>query len=144
MSSPAPFPEPPVPSPDRPASSVDAMIDAADAALRWAAGGESALSARGVRKHYVGGDGSTLTVLDGVDLEIARGDSVSVIGRSGSGKSTLLQVLGGLDEPNAGEVFVGGRALHRLNEEELEVRIGMIGFVFHSPPASRVHALENV
>ena len=59
-----------------------------------------------MRKHYVGGDGQHAQVLDGVELEIARGDSVSVIGRSGSGKSTLLQVLGGLDEPNAGEVFV--------------------------------------
>src|SRR5215213_8630334 len=100
MSSPAPLPEQPVPSPEAPASAVDAAraVDAAPA--RWAApperpAGEPALSARGVRKHYVGGDGSTLTVLDGVDLEIARGDSVSVIGRSGSGKSTLLQVLGG-------------------------------------------------
>src|SRR3954451_10897055 len=125
MSSPAPFPERPAPWAE-PAA-------AAPAPLRWSerAAREVALSARGVRKHYVGGDGRTLTVLDGVDLEIARGDSVTVIGRSGSGKSTLLQVLGGLDEPNEGEVFVGGRALHKLNEEEVgRVRSEMIGFVF--------------
>ncbi len=148
MSSPAPFPEQPVEAPETPA----AAVDAADAApTRWAVtpdrpAGESALSARGVRKLYVGGDGRTLTVLDGVDLEIARGDSVSVIGRSGSGKSTLLQVLGGLDVPNAGEVFVGGRALHRLNEEELgRVRSGMIGFVFQFHHLLREFtALENV
>jgi lipoprotein-releasing system ATP-binding protein len=146
MSSAAPLPEPPLSSPETPA------VDAADAAaLRWAAApgrsvGESALSARGVRKHYVGGDGRTLTVLDGVDLEIARGDSVSVIGRSGSGKSTLLQVLGGLDEPNGGEVYVGGRALRRLNEEELgRVRSTMIGFVFQFHHLLREFtALENV
>jgi len=150
MSSPVPFPEPPVPSPETPAPAVDAVAPAA-APARWAAtpdrpAGESALSARGVRKHYVGGDGRTLTVLDGVDLEIARGDSVSVIGRSGSGKSTLLQVLGGLDVPNAGEVYVGGRALHRLNEEELgRVRSGMIGFVFQFHHLLREFtALENV
>jgi len=144
MSSSVPFPEPPFPSPEAPAPAVDA----AGAAPRWTAtpAGESALSARGVRKHYVGGDGRTLTVLDGVDLEIARGDSVSVIGRSGSGKSTLLQVLGGLDVPNAGEVFVGGKALHRLNEEELgRVRSGMIGFVFQFHHLLREFtALENV
>jgi lipoprotein-releasing system ATP-binding protein len=106
----------------------------------------SALSARGVRKHYVGGDGRVLNVLDGVDLEIARGEAISVIGRSGSGKSTLLHVLGGLDEPNAGEVYVGGRALHRLNEEELgRVRSTMIGFVFQFHHLLREFtALENV
>ncbi|HEX8246223.1 MAG TPA: ATP-binding cassette domain-containing protein, partial [Longimicrobium sp.] len=80
---------------------------------------EIAVSARGVRKEYVGGDGRTLTVLAGVDLDVARGEAVSVIGRSGSGKSTLLHVLGGLDLPNQGEVFVGGRSLRALNEEEL-------------------------
>src|SRR5688572_23093876 len=148
MSSPAPFPEQPVEAPETPASTVDAP---GAAPARWVVtpdrpAGESALSARGVRKHYVGGDGSTLTVLDGVDLEVARGDSVSVIGRSGSGKSTLLQVLGGLDEPNAGEVYVAGRALHRLNEEELgRVRSETIGFVFQFHHLLREFtALENV
>jgi lipoprotein-releasing system ATP-binding protein len=143
MSSAAPLPEPETPAPETPAPEA--------APARWTAtperaAGESALSARGVRKHYVGGDGRTLTVLDGVDLEIARGDSVSVIGRSGSGKSTLLQVLGGLDEPNAGEVYVGGRALRRLNEEELgRVRSTMIGFVFQFHHLLREFtALENV
>jgi lipoprotein-releasing system ATP-binding protein len=140
MSSPVPCPEPSAEAPE---------ADAA-APARWRAAGSAdepaALSARGVRKHYVGGDGRTLTVLDGVDLEIARGDSVSVIGRSGSGKSTLLQVLGGLDEPNAGEVYVGGRALHRLNEEEVgRVRSDMIGFVFQFHHLLREFtALENV
>jgi lipoprotein-releasing system ATP-binding protein len=137
MSSPAPLPfeEAPAPVAERP---------------RWGPGAvaarEVALSARGVRKQYVGGDGSTLTVLDGVDLEIARGDAVSVIGKSGSGKSTLLHVLGGLDEPNAGEVYVGGQALHSLNEEELaRVRSRRIGFVFQFHHLLREFtALENV
>ena len=148
MSSPVPLPDEPV-SPETLAPET-VSVDAAGP-TRWSAadrpaGEPAALSARGVRKQYVGGDGRTLTVLDGVDLEIARGDSVSVIGRSGSGKSTLLQVLGGLDEPNAGEVYVGGRALHRLNEEEVgRVRSEMIGFVFQFHHLLREFtALENV
>ena len=140
MSSPAPFPEHPPAFAEHPAPAAEAP--------RWApsAAREVALSARGVRKQYVGGDGSTLVVLDGVDLEIARGDAVSVIGKSGSGKSTLLHVLGGLDEPNAGEVYVGGQALHALNEDELaRVRSQRIGFVFQFHHLLREFtALENV
>ena len=111
----------------------------------WSAA-DVALSARGVRKQYVGGDGSLLTVLDGVDLQVGRGEAVSVIGRSGSGKSTLLQVLGGLDLPDAGEVLVGGRALASLNEDEgARVRNKSIGFVFQFHHLLREFtALENV
>jgi|GEM_PF-14952 len=111
----------------------------------WAMG-DAALSARGVRKLYVGGDGRTLTVLDEVDLDVGRGEAVSVIGRSGSGKSTLLQVLGGLDLPNAGEVRVGGRKLGSLNEDEAaRVRSTTIGFVFQFHHLLREFtALENV
>jgi lipoprotein-releasing system ATP-binding protein len=137
-------------SPSAPVSTA-AEVETVAVGPRWSndaasPAGPPALSARGVHKRYVGGDGSILTVLDGVDLEIARGESISVIGRSGSGKSTLLQVLGGLDVPNAGEVQVGGRALQRLGEEELgKVRSGMIGFVFQFHHLLReFSALENV
>src|SRR4051794_8932003 len=88
----------------------EAGLDA-EAPTRSLAPEDTALSARGVRKHYVGGDGSLLRVLDGVDFDIARGEAVSVIGRSGSGKSTLLQVLGGLDEADEGQVWIGGTPL---------------------------------
>jgi predicted ABC-type transport system involved in lysophospholipase L1 biosynthesis ATPase subunit len=120
MSSPAPLPERPVPgaSADEIApSDVISAVTGETPAATWSAD-EVALSARGVRKHYRGGDGSLLSVLDGVDLDVARGEAVSVIGRSGSGKSTLLQVLGGLDLPNDGQVLVGGRSLGSLNEDE--------------------------
>ncbi|HEX6745945.1 MAG TPA: ABC transporter ATP-binding protein [Longimicrobium sp.] len=107
---------------------------------------EIAVSARGVHKRYVGGDGRTLTVLAGVDLDVARGEAVSVIGRSGSGKSTLLHVLGGLDLPNEGVVRVGGADLGAMNEEQLaRVRSGSIGFVFQFHHLLREFtALENV
>jgi len=88
----------------------------------------------------------TDTVLHGVSLTLERGELLAVMGRSGSGKSTLLHVLGGLDEPNTGEVYVGGQALHRLNEEELaRVRSQRIGFVFQFHHLLREFtALENV
>jgi lipoprotein-releasing system ATP-binding protein len=107
---------------------------------------EAALSAVGVSKQYVGGDGSPIHVLQGVDLEVGRGESVSVIGQSGSGKSTLLHVLGGLDRPNTGEVRVGGDRLDALTEEALAwVRNRRVGFVFQFHHLLREFtALENV
>jgi lipoprotein-releasing system ATP-binding protein len=107
---------------------------------------EAAVSARGVRRHYVGGDGGLIRVLDGVDLDAAPGETVSVIGKSGSGKSTLLHVLGGLDRPSGGAVYVGGRDLGALPEETLaRVRSTSIGFVFQFHHLLREFtALENV
>ncbi|HEU0054112.1 MAG TPA: ABC transporter ATP-binding protein [Longimicrobium sp.] len=121
-----------VPSPDR----LEAPLAARQAAL----------SARGVGKVYVGGDGQPIRVLDGVELEVAPGESISVIGKSGSGKSTLLHVLGGLDVPNLGEVRLGGRLLSALGEEELaKVRATQVGFVFQFHHLLREFtALENV
>lgn len=108
--------------------------------------GEPAVSARGVGKVYVGGDGTPIRILESVDLDVHRGEAVSVIGKSGSGKSTLLQVLGGLDVPNAGIVRVGGDALGELPEEALAaVRSRRIGFVFQFHHLLReFSALENV
>ncbi|HYR07529.1 MAG TPA: ATP-binding cassette domain-containing protein, partial [Longimicrobium sp.] len=102
--------------------------------------------ARGVRKGYVGGDGSSLQVLDGVNLEVRPGEMVSVIGQSGSGKSTLLHVLGALDHADAGEVHIGGRHIASLKEEALaELRGRNVGFVFQFHHLLReFSALENV
>ncbi len=107
---------------------------------------QPALSARGVHKHYVGGDGGRICVLDGVDLDVNRGESVSVIGQSGTGKSTLLHVLGALDRPEAGEVMVGGQAVGRLPEDALALlRNRSVGFVFQFHHLLREFSvLENV
>lgn len=90
------------------------------------------LGLRGVHKHYdrVPGGGS---VLSGVELDVAAGDYLVIIGRSGSGKSTLLNLMGGLDRPTAGQVLVDGQDLARISERELsELRRVRIGFVFQA------------
>lgn len=113
------------------------MNDAATAA---------ALTTRGLTKQYVGGDGSVLQILDGIDLEVSVGEIVAVIGQSGAGKSTLLQILGGLDRPTAGDVWIGDRRIADLEEATLAaLRNERIGFVFQFHHLLREFtALENV
>lgn len=84
---------------------------------------------RGVSKQF---DGKRrVTALENVDLAIARGEMVSIIGPSGSGKSTLLNLIGGLDRPTEGEITVDGAALARLDDDALtRVRRDKIGFIF--------------
>lgn len=88
----------------------------------------------------------TLTILQGVSLEINRGESVAIVGRSGSGKTTLLGLLAGLDTPSHGEVELEGRVISSLSEDQrAALRARRIGFVFQSfqlLPA--LTALENV
>lgn len=94
----------------------------------------------------VRGPEGPLTVLDRVDLEVAAGETVAVLGPSGSGKSTLLGLLAGLALPTAGTVRLFGRALETLDEDgRAALRAGRVGFVFqsfHLLPA--LTALENV
>jgi lipoprotein-releasing system ATP-binding protein len=103
------------------------------------------LAARGVCRSFHEGS-TTLEVLTGVELEVARGERLAIIGASGSGKTTLLQILGGLDRPNAGVVEVAGRDIHALSERERsQLRNRTIGFVYqfhHLLP--EFTALENV
>jgi putative ABC transport system ATP-binding protein len=85
---------------------------------------------RNLAKHFRQGE-SEVRGLDGVDLDVATGEFLTVMGPSGSGKSTLLQLIGGLDVPSAGEVTVDGRLLSRLTDDEITIlRRRRIGFVF--------------
>ena len=71
--------------------------------------------------------------LQGLDLMIERGEMMAIIGNSGSGKSTLLNMIGGLDRPSAGKLFVDGKDLFKLNEKELvEYKRSTVGFVWQN------------
>ncbi len=104
------------------------------------------LEARGVTKVFTGGDGGEIRVLDGVDLQVARGEMVAVVGASGAGKSTLLQVLGALERPTAGEVVLDGQCVSMVPDEALAgLRNRGVGFVFQFHHLLREFtALENV
>ena len=88
----------------------------------------------------------SLQVLKGIDLEINRGEIVSIVGPSGAGKTTLLQIMGTLDEPDAGTVQIDGTVVSRMKEKELSAfRNKNIGFVFQFHQLlPEFTALENV
>ena len=90
------------------------------------------ISLRGLCREYAEGD-RTHRVLDGVSLDIARGESVAIRGRSGSGKSTLLNLIGGIDAPDAGRVTVAGVDITQLSERDRTLfRRRHIGFVYQA------------
>jgi putative ABC transport system ATP-binding protein len=101
--------------------------------------------ARGLRKEYGSGEGLVRAV-DAVDLEVARGETLSIMGPSGCGKSTLLHLLGGLDRPSAGELWMAGRRVDRLSERALaRLRRYEVGFVFQAYHLmNELTAQENV
>jgi putative ABC transport system ATP-binding protein len=100
---------------------------------------------RGLTRRLPSG-GRQLTIVDRIDLSIAPGEFVAVLGPSGSGKSTLLALMAGLDRPSAGEVILDGRPIQDLSEDDLALlRRRTIGFVFQSfQLLGNLTALENV
>ena len=88
------------------------------------------IKAAGLKKYYVP-DNYEVHALDGVSLSVEEGEFLAIIGTSGSGKTTLLQILGGLDEPTAGGVWIRGNSLKDMTEDERTIfRRRNIGFVF--------------
>lgn len=107
--------------------------------------GAPVLRARGLRKEYGTGEGLVRAV-DGVDLDVASGETVVMMGPSGCGKSTLLHLLGGLDRPSGGEVSLAGRRIDQLSERALaRMRRSDVGFVFQAfHLMEELTAVENV
>lgn len=106
---------------------------------------ESIVKFNKVSKRYPVG-GSTAEILREVDLEVAPGEFVAVVGTSGSGKSTLLNIIGGLDRAYSGEVQVNGRDLSRLSDRQVSnLRNEKVGFIFqHFNLLEHLSCLENV
>ena len=106
----------------------------------------SVLVARDLVKTFRGGDGGVVSVLNGVNLSVARGEMIAVVGASGAGKSTLLHVSGAFDRPDRGEVVIGGQTLSNRSDDELAaIRSRAVGFVFQFHHLLReFSALENV
>jgi len=87
------------------------------------------ISLAGVSKYYNGK--RRVVALESVDLEVARGEMVSIVGPSGSGKSTLLNLIGGLDRPSTGDIRIDGQAMASLSDDDLtRLRRDKIGFIF--------------
>jgi lipoprotein-releasing system ATP-binding protein len=103
------------------------------------------LNAKGIEKRFAQGD-TSIEVLGGVDLSLAAGERVAIVGRSGSGKSSLLHVLAGLDDVNQGQIFVAGEPMAAAsNDARTALRRKYMGFVYqqhHLLP--EFSALENV
>lgn len=90
------------------------------------------IEAKGITKVY-NPNKIPVNALKGVDLEIAKGEFTAIVGPSGSGKTTLLNIIGGLDRPTEGSIFVGGKDISSLSDNELiDFRKNNIGFVFQA------------
>jgi lipoprotein-releasing system ATP-binding protein len=107
---------------------------------------DNILECRQLCKTYTQGVKDRLTILNGVDLTVSVGETVSIIGSSGSGKSTLLHILAGLDQPSSGEIILDGQSMRGLNDNQIcSIRNTKLGFIYqfhHLLP--EFTAIENV
>lgn len=93
---------------------------------------DTILETRNLCKYYGSGD-NTVKAADNINIRIAQGEFVTIVGKSGSGKSTLLHMLGALDRPTSGQVILAGRDIAGFNENELaQIRRRWIGFIFQA------------
>jgi putative ABC transport system ATP-binding protein len=106
---------------------------------------DSVIRTEGVTKVY-GSGGNQVVALGGIDLEVARGEMIAIMGTSGSGKSTLMNILGCLDYPTSGAYFLDGERVDELDKNQLaDIRNQKIGFVFQGfNLLGRTSAVENV
>ena len=104
------------------------------------------LKTKGLVKNYYIGRSIVVPALRGVDLKIYEGEFIAIVGPSGSGKTTLLNMLGLLDRPTAGQIYVDGMEVSSLNDNQLsEIRLRKIGFIFQYYNLMPIlTALENV
>ena len=132
------------PTGDRTARIVDAESD--PSSDLWTDPSQTVLRVSQVSKNVVAPDGNTLDILHTVDMSVAPGEAVAIVGPSGSGKSTLLGILAGLDLPSRGEVRMLGENLAALDEDaRARLRAGQVGFVFQSfQLLPGLSAVENV
>lgn len=95
---------------------------------------------------YYGEGNNVVHALDNVNIEVKEGDFLAVIGKSGSGKSTLLNMLGGLDNPSSGEIYIGNEEISKLSDEALtKIRRNKIGFIFQNYNlVSVLNVYENI
>ena len=105
---------------------------------------EALVKIKDLKKHYKVGD-EKIEALRGINLEIAQGEFISIVGTSGSGKSTLLNIMSGLERPTKGEIIIGKASLNKIKEKKLsDFRRDNIGFIFQSYNLlAPLTALEN-
>jgi ABC-type lipoprotein export system ATPase subunit len=117
-------------------STGEVMIDTGSTAM---------VRARGLRKEY-GKEASLVRAVDHVDLDVAQGETLAIMGPSGCGKSTLLHLLGGLDRPSAGELWLAGQRIDQMSERGVAaLRRDSVGFVFQAfHLMDELTATENV
>ena len=85
-----------------------------------------------IKKSFYNG-GTIQNVLKNINIEVKSGEFVAIVGRSGSGKSTLMNIIGGLDKPDSGEVWIGKNNIVNMQEDELcSFRLNNIGFIFQA------------